>query len=120
VHLHLLANVTTTYSTYALLPAFYGVQVESHTTTTELPNPGYTLRSTPTLADSFPDPFRVPTAGALVCAFAAFVATTAESWLGAAIQGRAGFEWLDNDVVNGVQIVLAAAIAVAVGGAVGA
>jgi|TARA_B110000977_G_scaffold150526_1_gene190880 uncharacterized membrane protein len=48
------------------------------------------------------------------------VATTAESWLGAAIQGRAGFEWLDNDVVNGVQIVLAAAIAVAVGGAVGA
>ena len=41
---------TTTYSTNALLPALYGVQVESHTTT--IPNPSYTLRSTPTLADS--------------------------------------------------------------------
>ena len=32
----------TTHSTYALLPAFYGVRVESPGTTTELPNPGYT------------------------------------------------------------------------------
>jgi hypothetical protein len=40
-----------TYSTNALLPAFYGVQSESHTTTV-LPNPGYTLRSNGT--DPFP------------------------------------------------------------------
>ena len=55
--------------------------------------------------------------GAAVCVFAAFVATTLESWLGATTQGEAGFEWLTNDVVNGLQIVVAAAIAVAVGAA---
>ena len=55
--------------------------------------------------------------GAAVCAFAAFVATTLESWLGATTQGKEGFEWLTNDVVNGLQIVIAAAVAVAVGAA---
>jgi uncharacterized protein (TIGR00297 family) len=55
--------------------------------------------------------------GAAVCVFAAFVATTLESWLGATTQGEAGFEWLTNDVVNAAQIVVAAAIAVAVGAA---
>ena len=55
--------------------------------------------------------------GAAICAFAAFVATTFESWLGASTQGKKGFEWLTNDVVNAAQIVVAAAIAVAVGAA---
>lgn len=55
--------------------------------------------------------------GALVATFAAFVATTLESWLGATTQGNEGFEWLTNDVVNGIQIVIAAGLAVALGGA---
>ena len=42
-----------------------------------------------------------------------------ESWLGATTQGEEGFEWLTNDVVNGVQITIAAGLAVAVGGALG-
>lgn len=58
--------------------------------------------------------------GALIATLAAFVATTLESWLGATTQGREGFEWLTNDVVNGIQIVIAAGIAVALGGAMGA
>ena len=45
------------------------------------------------------------------------MATTLESWLGATTQGEAGFEGLTNDVVNGLQIIVAAAIAVAVGAA---
>ena len=56
--------------------------------------------------------------GALIATLAAFVATTAESWLGATTQGEAGFEWLTNDVVNAVQITLAALVAVAMGAAV--
>ena len=55
--------------------------------------------------------------GALIAAFAAFVATTLESWLGATTQGEEGYEWLTNDVVNGVQITIAAGLAVALGGA---
>jgi len=62
---------------------------------------------------------QVDLTGALIATLAAFVATTAESWLGATTQGEAGFEWLTNDVVNAVQITLAAAVAVALGAAVG-
>jgi len=51
---------------------------------------------------------------------AAFVATTGESWLGATTQGKEGFDWLTNDVVNGIQIVFAAAMAVALGGVLAA
>ena len=40
------------------------------------------------------------------------------SWLGATTQGEARFEWLTNDVVNAVQITLAALVAVAMGAAV--
>ena len=54
----------------------------------------------------------------MIATLAAFVATTAESWLGATTQGEAGFEWLTNDVVNAVQITLAALVAVAMGAAV--
>jgi len=62
---------------------------------------------------------QVDLTGALIATLAAFIATTAESWLGATTQGEAGFEWLTNDVVNAVQITLAAAVAVALGAAVG-
>ena len=55
--------------------------------------------------------------GALIAAVAAFVATTLESWLGATTQGKEGFEWLTNDVVNGVQIIIAAGLAVVLGAA---
>mgnify|MGYP000325891302 CR=1 FL=1 len=63
---------------------------------------------------------QVDLTGALICTFAAFVATTGESWLGASIQGKQGYEWLNNDVVNGVQIIVASIIAVGVGGVIGA
>jgi len=46
---------------------------------------------------------------------AAFVATTFESMLGALVQGKEGFEWLTNDVVNGLQITLAALVAIGTG-----
>ena len=51
--------------------------------------------------------------GAVVATFAAFIATTLESWLGATTQGKEEFEWLSNDLVNMIQIVIAAGIAVA-------
>lgn len=43
---------------------------------------------------------------------AATAANLFESFLGAILQGRAGSEWLSNDVVNMIQICLAAALAV--------
>ncbi|GBF94344.1 hypothetical protein Rsub_06966 [Raphidocelis subcapitata] len=49
--------------------------------------------------------------GAAVAAAAAVAANLFESWLGAAVQGRVG--WLTNDVVNAVQITVAAGLAVA-------
>jgi len=51
----------------------------------------------------------------LTCVMAAFVATTFESMLGALVQGKEGYEWLTNDVVNGVQITLAALVAIGIG-----
>ena len=50
-----------------------------------------------------------------ICVFAAFVATSFESMLGALVQGKQGFDWLTNDVVNGIQITLAAAVAICIG-----
>ena len=47
------------------------------------------------------------------CVAAAFIANTAESVLGASLQGRVA--WLSNDVVNLLQISLAAALAVLFG-----
>lgn len=49
--------------------------------------------------------------GAALVTAAAIVANLAESYLGAAVQGRVG--WLTNDVVNMLQISLAAGLAVA-------
>lgn len=50
-----------------------------------------------------------------ICVLAAFVANSFESMLGASVQGKDGFSWLTNDVVNGIQITLAALVAIAVG-----
>ena len=51
--------------------------------------------------------------GALVATAAAFAANIAESFLGATAQGRA--PWLTNDVVNILQILMAATLAVVLG-----
>jgi uncharacterized membrane protein len=51
----------------------------------------------------------VDAAGWGACVAAAFVANTAESVVGATLQGRVA--WLTNDVVNALQITLAAACA---------
>ena len=55
-----------------------------------------------------------PFVAAGICAFAAFVATSFESALGALMQGRKGWEWLTNDVVNAIQIALAAIVAIGI------
>ena len=57
------------------------------------------------------------TSGALIVASAAVAANTFESVLGASVQGRVG--WLTNDVVNVIQITLAAALAVLAGAMLG-
>jgi len=46
----------------------------------------------------------------LIIAAAAFLANVFESYLGAAVQGRV--EWFNNDLVNVIQITVAAALAV--------
>jgi uncharacterized membrane protein len=49
--------------------------------------------------------------GALAITAAAFLANLFESWLGASVQGR--LDWLTNDLVNVLQISLAAVLAMA-------
>ena len=46
-------------------------------------------------------------------AASATMANLFESFLGAVLQGQEGSEWLSNDVVNMIQICLAAALAIA-------
>ena len=59
---------------------------------------------------------QLPNIGSVgVCIFAAFVANTFESMLGAAVQGKEGYGWLTNDIVNGIQITVAAFVAIALG-----
>ena len=48
---------------------------------------------------------------AWLIALAAFLANWAESVLGAVLQGKERFKWLSNDVVNMLQICLAAYLA---------
>ncbi|KAI8477263.1 MAG: DUF92-domain-containing protein [Monoraphidium minutum] len=55
--------------------------------------------------------------GAVIVAAAATAANLFESWLGATAQGRV--EWLTNDIVNAVQIAVAAALAVGASAALG-
>lgn len=54
---------------------------------------------------------QVDGSGALAITAAAFLANIFESWLGATVQGR--LPWLSNDLVNVVQISLAAGLAMA-------
>ena len=50
---------------------------------------------------------------AWIVAAAATSANLFESFMGAALQGHQGSEWLSNDVVNMIQISVAAALAIA-------
>ena len=54
----------------------------------------------------------IPLSWVWICWLAAIVATTFESWMGATIQPQ--FAWLTNEVVNGIQTTVAAAIAMAI------
>ena len=47
--------------------------------------------------------------------FAAFVATNIESVLGATLQGKKNLEWMTNEVVNFINTLIGAAIAIACG-----
>lgn len=53
---------------------------------------------------------QVDALGGLICVVAATVANVAESYIGATTQNS--LEWLSNDIVNVIQIFIAAAIAV--------
>jgi uncharacterized protein (TIGR00297 family) len=51
-------------------------------------------------------------AGVLYCVLAAFVATNLESYIGATLQAR--WDWLTNEVVNGINTLIGALVAVAI------
>jgi uncharacterized protein (TIGR00297 family) len=51
----------------------------------------------------------------VVSTVAAFVATNAESVLGATLQGKPGLEWMTNEVVNGLNTLIGASLAAACG-----
>jgi len=53
----------------------------------------------------------------LIATVAAFLATNAESVIGATLQGKKGFRWMTNEVVNFVNTVIGATIAIVLGGA---
>jgi uncharacterized protein (TIGR00297 family) len=50
--------------------------------------------------------------GVLYCVLAAFVATNLESYIGATLQAR--WDWLTNEVVNGINTLIGALVAVAI------
>jgi len=50
-----------------------------------------------------------------IATIAAFLATNAESWIGATMQGKKGFEWMTNEVVNFINTVIGAGIAIGLG-----
>lgn len=47
-----------------------------------------------------------------VATLSAFLATFAESWIGAQIQGKKGFEWMTNEVVNFFNTVIGAGLSI--------
>jgi len=51
----------------------------------------------------------------LVSTLSAFVATNVESVLGATMQGKSGFEWMSNEVVNFINTLIGAGMAMALG-----
>jgi uncharacterized membrane protein len=50
--------------------------------------------------------------GVVICAIAAFVATNAESVIGATLQSK--FDWLTNELVNVINTIIGAGIAMAI------
>lgn len=50
-----------------------------------------------------------------IATLAAFLATNAESVIGAVLQGKKGFEWMTNEVVNFINTVIGAGIAISLG-----
>lgn len=50
-----------------------------------------------------------------IATFAAFMATNAESLIGATMQGKKGMEWMTNEVVNFFNTVIGAGIAIGLG-----
>lgn len=52
-----------------------------------------------------------------VASVSAFLATNAESWIGATLQEKEGFEWMTNEVVNFINTLIGASLAV-IGGKV--
>jgi uncharacterized protein (TIGR00297 family) len=57
--------------------------------------------------------------GAVICVVAAQVANFCESYIGAAWQGREGYEWITNDVANIVNITIGASLAAAIRSLIG-
>jgi len=51
----------------------------------------------------------------MVAAVSAFLATNAESWIGATLQEKEGFEWMSNEVVNFINTLIGASLALAGG-----
>ncbi|KAG0618828.1 hypothetical protein M758_4G094500 [Ceratodon purpureus] len=52
--------------------------------------------------------------GAITCVLAAQVANLCESYIGAGLQGRKGFEWITNDIANIANITIGASLAAAI------
>lgn len=52
--------------------------------------------------------------GAFICVLASQVANFCESYIGAGLQGRKGFEWITNDIANIANITIGASLAAAI------
>jgi len=57
----------------------------------------------------------IPPNAILLSTISAFLATFAESWIGAAMQEKKGFEFMTNEFVNFVNTVIGAAFAIVLG-----
>ena len=47
-----------------------------------------------------------------VASVSAFLATNAESWIGATLQEKEGFDWMTNEVVNFINTIIGASLAI--------
>mmetsp|Transcript_30335 Transcript_30335/g.61861 ORF Transcript_30335/g.61861 Transcript_30335/m.61861 type:complete len:370 (-) Transcript_30335:216-1325(-) len=57
----------------------------------------------------------IDTRGLIISTIAAFLATNAESFIGATLQEKKGFSWMTNEVVNFINTLIGAGIAILVG-----
>jgi len=48
----------------------------------------------------------------IIATISGFLATFAESWIGASIQEKKGFEWMTNEVVNFLNTLIGATLAI--------